>query len=75
MLAAKRQALKRLASTSNATPGGDTASKANSDGPSLHYRGGDHRNVAIFRLSIPLLAGPSAIMSVIVVTADFASIV
>ncbi len=43
------------------------------DSAGSHDRDGDHDNVAIYPLAIPLLAGPSAIMSVIVVTADFSS--
>ena len=81
MLAAKRQARKRAASTGTAAPDGDAASDSDSnsnrdrdrDSAGSHDRDGDHDNVAIYPLAIPLLAGPSAIMSVIVVTADFAS--
>ena len=73
MLAAKRQARKRLASTGTAAPDGDAASNGNRDSAGSHDRDGDHDNVAIYPLAIPLLAGPSAIMSVIVVTADFAN--
>ena len=77
MLAAKRQARKRAASTGTAAPDGDAAlagdSNGNNDSAGSHDRDGDHDNVAIYPLAIPLLAGPSAIMSVIVVTADFAS--
>jgi len=81
MLAAKRQARKRAASTGTAAPDGDAASASASDSDSnnnrdsagSHDRDGDQDNVAIYPLAIPLLAGPSAIMSVIVVTADFAS--
>ena len=77
MLAAKRQARKRAASTGTAAPDGDAASASDSnsdrDSAGSHDRDGDHDNVAIYPLAIPLLAGPSAIMSVIVVTADFAS--
>ena len=83
MLAAKRQARKRAASTGTAAPDGDAASdsdsnsdsnsNSNRDSAGSHDRDGDHDNVAIYPLAIPLLAGPSAIMSVIVVTADFAS--
>ena len=77
MLAAKRQARKLAASTGTAAPDGDAASasdsNSNRDSAGSHDRDGDHDNVAIYPLAIPLLAGPSAIMSVIVVTADFAS--
>ena len=75
MLAAKRQARKLAASTGTAAPDGDaaSASDSNSNSAGSHDRDGDHDNVAIYPLAIPLLAGPSAIMSVIVVTADFAS--
>lgn len=61
MLAANRQAGKRAASKGNAATDSDTASEANRD------------NVGIYPLAIPLLAGPSAIMSIIVVTSDFPS--
>lgn len=60
MLAAKRQQRKRAEST-----GGGNAGEAGSDEP-------DSDNLAIYPLAIPLLAGPSAIMSVIVVNAGFA---
>ena len=75
MLAAKRQARKLAASTGTAAPDSDTTSVSdgNRDSAGSHDRDGDHDNVAIYPLAIPLLAGPSAIMSVIVVTADFAS--
>ena len=73
MLAAKRQARKRAASTGTAAPDGNTVVDSNRDSAGSHDRNGDHDNVAIYPLAIPLLAGPSAIMSVIVVTADFSS--
>ena len=73
MLAAKRQAHRHAASTGPATPNGDTASDSNSDSAGSHDRDSDHDNVAIYPLAIPFPVGPSAIMSVIVVTADFAS--
>ena len=73
MLAARRQARKRTASTGTAAPDRNTPSNGNRDGADSHDQDGDHDNVAIYPLAIPLLAGPSAIMSVIVVTADFAS--
>jgi len=60
MLAAKRQQRKRAEST-----GGGTATDGASDDS-------DSDNLAIYPLAIPLLAGPSAIMSVIVVNAGFA---
>ena len=60
MLAAKRQQRKRAETT-----GGDNAGETGSDEP-------DSDNLAIYPLAIPLLAGPSAIMSVIVVNAGFA---
>ena len=73
MLAANRQAGKRAASKGNAATNGDTASEANRDNAGSHGRDGFHDNVGIYPLAIPLLAGPSAIMSVIVVTSDFPS--
>ena len=60
MLAAKRQQRKRAEST-----GGTGTSEGTQDD-------GDSDNLAIYPLAIPLLAGPSAIMSVIVVNAGFA---
>ena len=60
MLAAKRQKRKRAETT-----GGDNADETGSDER-------DNDNLAIYPLAIPLLAGPSAIMSVIVVNASFA---
>ena len=60
MLAAKRQQRKRAETT-----GGDNAGETGSNEP-------DSDNLAIYPLAIPLLAGPSAIMSVIVVNASFA---
>ena len=68
MLAAKRQSRKR-AETTGAVGGNPTGGKAlagETEQPS------DNDNVAIYPLAIPLLAGPSAIMSVIVVNAGFA---
>ena len=68
MLAAKRQSRKRAATT------GATGSSSNS-GNALAgetEQPSDNDNVAIYPLAIPLLAGPSAIMSVIVVNAGFA---
>jgi len=73
MLAAKRQARKRAASTGNSVPNSDTATKGRGDNAGSHDQDGDNDNLAIYPLAIPLLAGPSSIMSVIVVTADFAS--
>ena len=70
MLAAKRQARKRAQSTGNAGPDSDAASEG--DGYGEKGRESDNDYVAIYPLAIPLLAGPSAIMSVIVVTAGFA---
>ena len=60
MLTAKRQQRKRAEST-----GGGNAGETGSDEP-------DSDNLAIYPLAIPLLSGPSAIMSVIVVNAGFA---
>lgn len=62
MLAAKRQKRKRAETT-----GGDNADETGSDER-------DNDNLAIYPLAIPLLAGPSAIMSVIVVNASFAGV-
>ena len=61
MLAAKRQQRKRAESTGSGTAS-DAVDEEDSDGD----------NLAIYPLAIPLLAGPSAIMSVIVVNAGFA---
>ena len=61
MLAAKRQQRKRDESTA----GGGTKGAQGADD-------NDSDNLAIYPLAIPLLAGPSAIMSVIVVNAGFA---
>ena len=72
MLAAKRHP-QTLVHKATAAPDGDTASDGNRDSAGYHNRDGDNDNVAIYPFAIPLLAGPSAIMSVIVVTADFAS--
>ena len=72
MLAAKRQQRKRDESTGggNTVEGArestDSATDNDSDSDS------DSDNLAIYPLAIPLLAGPSAIMSVIVVNAGFA---
>lgn len=60
MLTAKRQKRKHAEST-----GSGTASDAVDEE-------GDGDNLAIYPLAIPLLAGPSAIMSLIVVNAGFA---
>ena len=59
MLAAKRQQRKRDESTGGGTSGETSPEEPDSD------------NLAIYPLAIPLLAGPSAIMSVIVVNAGF----
>ena len=59
MLAAKRQQRKRDDSTGGGSGGQTGADDTESD------------NLAIYPLAIPLLAGPSAIMSVIVVNAGF----
>ena len=59
MLAAKRQKRKRDESTGGGSGGETGADDTESD------------NLAIYPLAIPLLAGPSAIMSVIVVNAGF----
>ena len=80
MLAAKRQQRKRAESTGSAqsddsnneaaadqtTSGSASGSASDTDSAS------DGDNLAIYPLAIPLLAGPSAIMSVIVVNAGFA---
>ena len=60
MLAAKRQQRKRAESTGSSTASDMLEEEADVD------------NLAIYPLAIPLLAGPSAIMSVIVVNAGFA---
>ena len=60
MLAAKRQQRKRAESTCSGTAGDAVEEEADWD------------NLAIYPLAILLLAGPSAIMSVIVVNAGFA---
>ena len=59
MLAAKRQQRKRDESTGGGTSGETSPEELDSD------------NLAVYPLAIPLLAGPSAIMSVIVVNAGF----
>ena len=68
MLAAKRQQRKRDESTGggNTGEGAPEATDSATDGDSAAD------NLAIYPLAIPLLAGPSAIMSVIVVNAGFA---
>ena len=67
MLAAKRQARKRAETTGENTAegAGESTGKAAADEP-------ESDNLAIYPLAILLLAGPSAIMSVIVVNASFA---
>ena len=60
ILAAKRQQRKRAESTGSGTAGDAVEEEADRD------------NLAIYPLAIPLLPGPSAIMSVIVVNASFA---
>ena len=62
MLAAKRQERKRAESTGSDSSTASEAAAEETDGD----------NLAIHPLAIPLLAGPSAIMSVIVVNAGFA---
>jgi len=64
MLAAKRQQRKRDESTGGGSAGDST--------PDATENTGESDNLAIYPLAIPLLAGPSAIMSVIVVNAGFA---
>ena len=66
MLAAKRQQRKRDESTGGGNTGGGTPEATDS------ATDNDSDNLAIYPLAIPLLAGPSAIMSVIVVNAGFA---
>ena len=61
MLAAKRQERKRAESTSSDSSTASETTAEETDGD----------NLAIYPLAIPLLAGPSAIMSVIVVNAGF----
>lgn len=61
MLAAKRQQRKRAESTSDE---GNSPDKTVIDQ--------DNENLAVYPLAIPLLAGPAAIMSVMVVNAGFA---
>ena len=78
MLAAKRQQRKRHESTGGGNTGGgtpeatDSATDNDSDSDSDSATDSDSDNLAIYPLAIPLLAGPSAIMSVIVVNAGFA---
>ena len=66
MLAAKRQQRKRYESIGGGNTGGGTPEAADS------ATDNDSNNLAIYPLAIPLLAGPSAIISVIVVNAGFA---
>lgn len=66
MLSAKRQQRKRDESTEN-LPEKQVTIEKEEDGD------GDGDNLAIYPLATPLLAGPSAITSVIVVNASFAS--
>ena len=67
MLAAKRQQRKRAESTSDEGNNPDkTHEKSNAADET------DNENLAVYPLAIPLLAGPSAIMSVMVVNAGFA---
>ena len=61
MLAAKRQQRKRAESTSD---------EGNSPDKTVIEQ--DNENLAVYPLAIPLLAGPAAIMSVMVVNAGFA---
>ena len=85
MLAAKRQQRKRAESTGGGQSGDSSTSETAADqttsgsasGLADQTNGGsasdsDGDNLAIYPLAIPLLAGPSAIMSVIVVNAGFA---
>ena len=60
ILGSKRQQRKRAESK-----GGGTGGETSADGP-------DGDNLPIYLLAIPLLADPSAIMSVIIVNAEFA---
>ena len=61
MLAAKRQQRKRAESTSD-----------DGNSPDKTVMDQDNENLAVYPLAIPLLAGPAAIMSVMVVNAGFA---
>ena len=70
MLAAKRQQRKRHESTGGGNTGGGTCEST--DSATDNDSDSDSDNLAIYPLAIPLLAGPSAIMSVIVVNAGFA---
>ncbi|MGC6452974.1 MAG: MarC family protein [Candidatus Puniceispirillaceae bacterium] len=70
MLAAKRQQRKRAESTGGSNTG-ETSAGETSEGETGAEEP-DSDNLAIYPLAIPLLAGPSAIMSVIVVNAGFA---
>ena len=71
MLAAKRQQRKRDESTGGGNTGEGAPEATDSATDNDSYSDSD--NLAIYPLAIPLLAGPSAIMSVIVVNAGFAS--
>ncbi|MDA9639942.1 MarC family protein, partial [SAR116 cluster bacterium] len=74
MLTSKRQARKRAETTGDAVgdTAGDMAASAVAKKPAPQTPPFEGDNVAVYPLAIPLLAGPSAIMSVIVVTADYA---
>ena len=77
MLAAKRQQRKRAESTGSAQSDDSSNNEAAADQTTSGSVGdtdgdSDGDNLAIYPLAIPLLAGPSAIMSVIVVNAGFA---
>ena len=77
MLAAKRQQRKRAESTGGPPSGDSSTGEAAADQTASGSASGsasdsDGDNLAIYPLAIPLLAGPSAIMSVIVVNAGFA---
>ena len=69
MLATKRQARKRAESSYNVGPDSEVAGE--DDGHRKKGRESDHDNLAIYPLAIALLAGPSTIMSVIVIAAGF----
>ena len=80
MLTSKRQARKRRETTGPApalaAESGTAEAGARTTPGKQHKKdtsGGDDEpeNVAIFPLAIPMLAGPAAIMSVMVVSADF----
>ena len=70
MLAAKRQQRKRAESTGGSNTGETSAGETSAGETGAEEPDSD--NLAIYPLAIPLLAGPSAIMSVIVVNAGFA---